>query len=946
MSHRISVWTVACMAASLAAAQGTQDLRELAASLELTATQVYELRFSAAGTSVWGPAPGAFGLNECLCTGRQGFGPGRLGGDMHIDAGFTEGHFAAFVDYEAGGEAGLRLRAQVDTGSVDVAYPVKVAIDWPVVLLSSNPIQAGQPVQIATHLYRDPSATLTTRQPQVSAELLAELRADIRLQGDAALVRHIGGFTLLNEHYDNQVKVFDLADFLPNLNGANKQRFDIEEDVAYIDARLPNLVTQGTLGTTDNPYALQSFAADPNFLDATVDITNLITKALFRVPLSGPWEVPLGVTSIRGHRSVLDFRGRMSLGATQELTFAPRVMIRFDVADTTGNLRESKTIAAGKTLTLVMPADGSALDVTPHLFLDGADDFTNHTTLGLEPALEFHPFAVSASGPRLDPPDPFPGIKLPDFSFDPTGGPLRLPLLHSPLDVAAFDSGFKLPGTSVQSPPPAAFRLTPDGSAPVIRSLSPKIVPVDQVAATLTGIGSGFGPNPSFTVNGATVPGTFSGTAFSLTVPAAILARSETLHVQLVRPSVGLQPQQVSNVVDVHVVPEPAPTFDPPQLSQLPGVHSGFAESGCGNEGVPCDVLTEGLAAGHGLLVVGLSSATLDSPAPVEWMSPDSTLLWNGRPVPTRVTPQITTTCEPSGYPPTATGDCPGESPMLHTSYAVFGEIPSSLQDRGGPQRLSFVSGGVLPRETVLEPIVLDYPRPALVEALTLEPERRTSSAATIGQRRARRAGVNLVELAAAPRQAGEDGLARPSQRIAARLALSGSGFTRDTTVQWDGAPRPTRFVSGRQVFVELFSSDLAQPGDHLVTAGNPLPGGGSSAPLVYTIADPGIGQLVAEHDLFRDGHGKIGDVITFRNVGTGPLERLEIRSVKLHVGPGGYSVNLRLPETIRYLPAGDGHSLIGYFPEVGQPGQAAEVRIRGVLNGKPLFLDLPVTLP
>jgi hypothetical protein len=147
-------------------------------------------------------------------------------------------------------------------------------------------------------------------------------------------------------------------------------------------------------------------------------------------------------------------------------------------------------------------------------------------------------------------------------------------------------------------------------------------------------------------------------------------------------------------------------------------------------------------------------------------------------------------------------------------------------------------------------------------------------------------------------------------------------------------------------ILAELTSTDVRTPGDHAITAFNPEPGGGSSSPLIHSIAAPGTPRLVAAHELFRDGHGQIGDVLTFRNEGTGALAGLEIRSIKLHVGAGGYSVNLPLPATIDYLPAGLSHSLIGYFPEVGRSGQTAEVRIRGLLNGRAVQIDLPVTIP
>jgi hypothetical protein len=72
-------------------------------------------------------------------------------------------------------------------------------------------------------------------------------------------------------------------------------------------------------------------------------------------------------------------------------------------------------------------------------------------------------------------------------------------------------------------------------------------------------------------------------------------------------------------------------------------------------------------------------------------------------------------------------------------------------------------------------------------------------------------------------------------------LTVNGSGFTAASEVRWDGAPRPTTFVSGTQVRASIGAADLTAARNALVTVLSPAPGGGTSTPLPFTIAPPPV---------------------------------------------------------------------------------------------------------
>jgi DNA-binding beta-propeller fold protein YncE len=66
-------------------------------------------------------------------------------------------------------------------------------------------------------------------------------------------------------------------------------------------------------------------------------------------------------------------------------------------------------------------------------------------------------------------------------------------------------------------------------------------------------------------------------------------------------------------------------------------------------------------------------------------------------------------------------------------------------------------------------------------------------------------------------------------------LVIEGSGFIAGTTVQWNGADRPTTVVNGVRVTISLTAADvLATP--VVLTATNPAPGGGVSNALPFDL--------------------------------------------------------------------------------------------------------------
>ncbi len=67
-------------------------------------------------------------------------------------------------------------------------------------------------------------------------------------------------------------------------------------------------------------------------------------------------------------------------------------------------------------------------------------------------------------------------------------------------------------------------------------------------------------------------------------------------------------------------------------------------------------------------------------------------------------------------------------------------------------------------------------------------------------------------------------------------LAVQGAGFTSGATVNWDGTPLGTTFVSSDNLTVSVPASNLASPDSAVITVSNPTPGGGVSNFLLFPV--------------------------------------------------------------------------------------------------------------
>ncbi len=77
-------------------------------------------------------------------------------------------------------------------------------------------------------------------------------------------------------------------------------------------------------------------------------------------------------------------------------------------------------------------------------------------------------------------------------------------------------------------------------------------------------------------------------------------------------------------------------------------------------------------------------------------------------------------------------------------------------------------------------------------------------------------------------------------------VAIHGANFVNGATVQWNGQPHSSTFVSSGELWVNLASDELLIPGPVVVGVTNPGPGGGISNQVVFEVAGPGKNPVPA----------------------------------------------------------------------------------------------------
>ena len=393
---------------------------------------------------------------------------------------------------------------------------------------------------------------------------------------------------------------------------------------------------------------------------------------------------------------------------------------------------------------------------------------------------------------------------------------------------------FTLADVSEPNPLPSASALSPSSAA------------TGSNAINLVVTGSNFVPGAVVRWNGLDRDTTYaSSTQLTAVIPASDFTAQGTAAVTVFNPLPG---GGTSNALTFTVT---APTSNP-----SPAV-GGLAPSAA-------------VAGSEGLVLTVTGSDFV----------PSSTVQWNGVTRPTtyvsagelRATLTAADLAEPGSVPVTVSTPAPGGGTSVPQTFAITEAAPAPTISALSPSGVqagaagftlavlgnNFANGstirwdGVDLPTTYVSPTQLNAEIDAAAVAttgtrtitvFTPAPGGGTSNAATftVGSAQPGNPIPVLAQLSPMSRAPGSSGFT---------LTVLGSSFTDESVVLWNGAPRPTTFVSDTELQAGIGAIDLISAGLSAVMVATPGPGGGTSSPLTFFVQDEQI-------ELFFDGFNR-----------------------------------------------------------------------------------------
>src|SRR5579884_137355 len=169
-------------------------------------------------------------------------------------------------------------------------------------------------------------------------------------------------------------------------------------------------------------------------------------------------------------------------------------------------------------------------------------------------------------------------------------------------------------------------------------------------------------------------------------------------------------------------------------------------------------------------------------------------------------------------------------------------------------------------------------------------------------------------------------------------LSVKGSGFASNSTVDWNGSPLATTYVSAALLKASVPASLIANAGKALVTVTTPHTGTSSSKPFKILLTT----LKLSKASLSRDGSGNIQATLTLSNIGYNSATNVSITKATLN----GVSAT-NLPASGGSIAAGSNGAASLAFPgSAGTTGQVVSLKVSGKFTGGMFSGSLKVTLP
>jgi len=169
-------------------------------------------------------------------------------------------------------------------------------------------------------------------------------------------------------------------------------------------------------------------------------------------------------------------------------------------------------------------------------------------------------------------------------------------------------------------------------------------------------------------------------------------------------------------------------------------------------------------------------------------------------------------------------------------------------------------------------------------------------------------------------------------------LSVKGSGFASNSTVDWNGSPLSTTYVSAALLKASVPAALIANAGKALVTVTTPHTGTSASKPFKILLTT----LKLTKASLSRDGSGNIQATLTLSNIGYNSATNVSITKATLN---GVAATNL--PASGGSIAAASNGTASLTFPgSAGTSGQVVSLKVSGKFTGGTFSGALKVTLP
>ncbi len=412
----------------------------LAIPSTLTASSITtNVNFGVSGQNMWG-AGSAFTFDYNKFLGFQGDKSFTIDGIS--DWGYHN-WVGASVYANASWKAGINVGVSINSGSVDVAYPVAVSLNFPSVVTEGSLVTIGSSFSLMD------GASLDTVFPNIvpHASAVLDLAANIDLEG----CWYFGCDTwhVMNLHADYEKNLLDFLGFVPT-NPGDSATYALPGGWGSIEVTIPgDLNTTGSLSGLNLVSKTGEFAGE--FVDAEMNLLKLgeLIPGPVGLAIKGFNEAEEGSFYIGDpvhmllNWNVLDVNAGAIARVTQEFQFAPDLWI--DLMTKEGDTFAS--FRAGDSVSLEIPDGlGTEFELTPVFRLE--NDFTNETGLRIDPT--FYLMVLEASGRITIHDIPFYG----DWHAYPSIGPLfeNQWIAHG-LEIPVYSNKFSLNIPSIEGNP-------------------------------------------------------------------------------------------------------------------------------------------------------------------------------------------------------------------------------------------------------------------------------------------------------------------------------------------------------------------------------------------------------------------------------------------------------------------------------------------------------------